>query len=188
MDFRRYLPIGGSIFLTLLFVVSLFWVDRIYFQYPDLTVSDTLSPADYQDRVSKYHSAYDIWTVTQNQRNFEWNLRSTKIIFWVSMLVSVSGIVFSFWQFADAATKEKVATNADELKIKTELFSLAFKARSVAALVLFVSIAYLLVYVKFVYPIRFVATPLNAAASVQDDNAASISKQDIQPEENNDEN
>ena len=63
------------------------------------------------------------------------------------------GRAFSFWQFSNAERIERSAGLSDEFELKTNVASIAFKTRSIAALVLFVSIAYLMIYTVFVYPI-----------------------------------
>lgn len=103
-------------------------------------------------------------------------LRSTKFLFWLSTLVSVSGIVFSFWQFAKADEYDKRASEADEVSLKNAVAEFSFKSRSIASFILLLSLIYLFVYVKFLYPIQNLPERPNFEASVdapQDDSSVS---------------
>lgn len=102
----------------------------------------------------KHLEAYKAWSTVHNVSIFSWQLFSTKVLFWLSIVVSMCGIVFSVWQFFEASDAQRRSEHADELEIKTEMISLAFKSRSIASLLLFVSIGYLTLYSIFVYPIE----------------------------------
>lgn len=158
MTARKQNPsnVAMSIGAVLVIVLFLLMVDEYALQPTALLPSQGLSLVDYSTQTDKAYEMYRVWVVRQHQRAFEWHARSTKVIFWVSMLVAISGISFAFWQFADASQKETKALEAEELELKTQLVSLAFKSRSVAALVMFMSIAYLLIYVILVYPVKYV--------------------------------
>jgi hypothetical protein len=107
------------------------------------------------------------------QRAFSWHARSTKIIFWLSMFVAISGLVLAFWQFTTSVKEAERAVEENELTIKTELISLAFKSRSIAALILFLSVAYLTLYTLFIYPIREAGSiPDPETLTVKDNRAA----------------
>jgi hypothetical protein len=113
------------------------------------------------------HQAYERWVYEHRQKTFIWHARSTRIIFWLSMFVAISGLGLSFWQFVASAKEAEKAIEENELTIKTELISLAFKSRSIAALILFLSIAYLTLYALLIYPLR----ELNGSASQGASNA-----------------
>lgn len=144
-----------SIGVVTVTVLLLFMVDEYLLQPASLQPNEGISLVNYSAETNKAHEMYRAWVVRYHQRTFEWTMRSTKVIFWVSIIVAISGISFAFWQFVEAAHKETKALEADELELKTQLVSVAFKSRSVAALVMFMSIAYLLIYIYFVYPITY---------------------------------
>ncbi len=86
---------------------------------------------------------YRVFVLQQHQRAFECNARSTKVILWVSMVVAISSISFASWQFVQASQKETKGLEAEELELKTQRVSIAFKSRSLAALVMSMSVVYL---------------------------------------------
>ena len=152
---RSYILVGTSIIIASCVIMGAYIVDRYWLQSPSIQPLSNLDSIEYRSRVDQFYKEYVIWTIVQNQETFEWNLRSTKVLFWLSIFISVSGVTFSFWQFIDASEKDKFSGQADELELRTRLATIAFKSRSIAALVLFVSIAYLLVYATLIYPIQF---------------------------------
>ncbi len=152
----RPIAVAGTLLSFLLLILIIVITDEL--SSPVLVVAEHENIEEYRLDTQKKQELYKQWTLFENQKHFTWNLRSTKIIFWVSMLTTMSGIAFAFWQFAEASIEERSAGLQDELELKTQLISLAFKTRSVAALVLFVSLAYLLIYVIFVYPMRSIPT------------------------------
>ena len=77
------------------------------------------------------------------------------MIFWLSAMVTISGLVLSCWQFWEASHVTK-QSETGELRLTSAVFSAAFKFRSIGALVLFTSAVYLLIYAKFIYPIHVV--------------------------------
>lgn len=97
---------------------------------------------------------FNRWAINQNRRIFEWHSRSSRIIFWMSLLITVTGIAFSFWQFVSANQTEKSALEVDELELKSQFISMAFKSRSLASFMMMVSLAYFTIYLMLVYPVR----------------------------------
>jgi hypothetical protein len=154
-------PIGSvaillSILVVLLTVLGLAQVDWAWLRTAPPAVPADLLLSDHAEAEQHQRHAYAIWTMDFQRDAFEWNLRSTRYLFWLSVVVSVSGIAFAFWQFVRAEQFDRARTEADEMEVKTQMASLSFKARSMAALVLFVSIVYLTLYAVFVYPIQII--------------------------------
>ncbi|MBZ0202493.1 MAG: hypothetical protein K8I03_05705 [Ignavibacteria bacterium] len=82
---------------------------------------------------------------------FKWQFSTSKWIFYLVMLIVLSGLIFSSWHFIKTlkgATSEiDLTASMTELKIKTSLIGLV---------ILIVSIVFLFLYLKFVYPINVV--------------------------------
>ena len=173
------LTIAAAVALILL----LFSLDSL-FNAPPLAVNPELNAEDYADLVEKHRLEYSIWAIHELRAHFEWNLRSTKYLFWISVLVTLSGIAFAFWQFAKASQFDAVQREHDEVQVKTEMASLSFKSRSIASLVLFVSIIYLLVYVTFIYPIQFTEPPNQPVAEPPDTPPETVDPQPPLPPQN----
>jgi hypothetical protein len=154
--------VAMSIAVVIIGILALYSIDEFIFRAMPSPPAQDIDLIEYRADTERHYQRYIQWTIEENYRIFDWHMRSTKIIFWVSMLVSVSGMAFSFWQFVEAAKDEKRAIEADELEMRTQLVSLAFKSRSVAALLMFLAVAYLLIYVTLVYPISYM--PQNIAS------------------------
>jgi hypothetical protein len=154
-EFRRPAFVALSIGLFVLALLCLILLDEALLQRHSVEIEPEVELSQYVANTDKSYEAYKQWTLDQTVRAFDWHARSTKIIFWISMLVGISGICFSFWQFVEASREERRAINADEIELKMQFISLAFKSRSIAALMMFVSLAYLLIYVTLVYPVRY---------------------------------
>ena len=112
-------------------------------------------------RTAISHERYKQWVHYEYQQAFFWQAWSKKVIFWLSMLMAIVGLCMSFLQFASANREVRGALDIDkssqqELELSSKLISLAIKTRSVAALILFVSLAYLVIYVLFLHPIVLV--------------------------------
>ena len=148
-----FVYIIASIIVLIFVVMALVQIDTHGIAMPVPVLDDAKELNEYKGETAKTVELYKSWSLHENIRIFEWHSRSTKIIFYISMLVSVSGICLSFWQFLQADVSEQRAEHADELEIKNQFLSLAFKSRSIASLLLFMSIGYLLIYVTFVYEI-----------------------------------
>lgn len=145
--------VGGSILAIIVVVMALFVMDEHYWS-EGVVVSEDKDFNEYVIESKKHYEVYRQWAIEENRQVFEWQLRSTKIVFWISVLVSISGIVFAFWQFVEAAQIEKSTRDVSEIEVKTQIASMTFKSKSFAALVMALSIVYLLIYVNFVYPIK----------------------------------
>lgn len=176
--------ITPAILAALSFVLFLFviiTVDNVVFEGKDFSHETPEFCVNYQQYPKNREMYYKDWEFYHVRSVFEWNLRSGKYLFWLSVLISVSGIVFAYAQFRSAERTEHLAdrkpsrdsspnpgdgsagdvgasdgnegpsTDADILIVKTQLASIAFKAKSIAALTLFVSIVYCIMYVVFVY-------------------------------------
>jgi hypothetical protein len=179
---RRTISIALSILALLAVVVGLFALDEYCLVAADFALSANQDGASIIAETEQVRERYQQWAINENRRVFEWHARSTKIIFWTSILVTITGICFAFWQFSDAARDAKAAASEDQLEVKSKLVSLAFTSRSLATFMMFVSIAYLLMYIKFVYPVSSVgSTPRTltgqvSGASGESDNTPSYTE------------
>jgi hypothetical protein len=131
-------------------------VDGCIYKHPLAKPSSSLS-TDQTDL--EVRDEYDRWRVMHNVGTFEWQTRSGKMLFWVSLIVIATGVGFSFWQFFEASRADRSGAEAEELQVKNAFFSIAFKSRSLATFMMFISIAYLLIYVTQIFPVRQVDAP-----------------------------
>jgi hypothetical protein len=151
---KTALIVATPIISILLLILLLVWTDERTFLTPSLTQSAPTATENAQAETVVIRERYKQWAAQHTVAIHAWHIRSTKIIFWVSILVSAFGIGFSFWQFIEAGKAESSASHQDQLELKTQLVTLAFKSRSLATFMMFCSLAYLMIYITLVYPIR----------------------------------
>uniref|UniRef100_UPI0040570DEF hypothetical protein n=1 Tax=Candidatus Electronema sp. TaxID=2698783 RepID=UPI0040570DEF len=155
MEFKKVINVSAAIFTVLAVIFLLLLIEEYFFSKSDFELqANDHSIETYQLETSKAIELYNQWVVNNNRRIFEWQARSTKIIFYVSILMTITGMSFAFWQFIEASHSEKIATEEDQLEVKTQLVSLAFKSRSLATFMMFISLAYMLIYVTVIYPVK----------------------------------
>lgn len=148
------LMVGASIVVAFILIFLLI-VSDAWLLYESSLSEKTLSEFDdVSVFLEHYQAEYIVWAMKEQVQHHEWNLRSTKFLFWLSTLVSISGIVFAFWQFAKADDFERKASHTDEVSVKNAVAEFSFKSRSIASFILLISIIYLFVYVMFLYPIQ----------------------------------
>jgi magnesium-transporting ATPase (P-type) len=162
------LAIFAVLFLLLLMEEYFFSKTNFKLEQVDIAI--------YQLETSKTIELFNQWSINENRRIFEWHARSTKIIFYVSILITIIGMAFAFWQFVEASNSEKIAIEAEQLEIKTQLVSLAFKSRSLATFMMFISLAYMLIYVTVVYPVK----PVHSGEEFKVGAAVMKAEEDIQ--------
>lgn len=151
-------PTRQSVAILFLLVITSLSIGAIvlavtYFSHSSDDTRITL--ASCPNNISRCDELFIVWQYSLNQRVFEWSLSSGKLIFWISIGITLSGLIFCFWQFWEASSIRR-QTETDEIQLKTEVFSLALKTKSIGALILFVSIAYMAIYAVFIYPIEMV--------------------------------
>lgn len=145
-----------AVVIILIVYLASFQDNRIQDAYP-LAVTEYPNAGDVHAWRNLSESAvegFKYWSLQQTAETYEWQEYSTKVLFWLSILISICGICFSLWQFLEAGETERRSAHADELEVKNEYISLAFKSRSLASLMLFVSLAYLVIYSTLIYPIE----------------------------------
>jgi hypothetical protein len=152
------IAIAASILVAVLVILLLVLIDRVAFRAPSWQVPVDISLDSHYEMLQHHQIQHAIWTFAQQKEGFEWNLRSEMYIFWVTILIAVSGVAFAFWQFARAEQFDRAAAEADEFAVKTQMASLSFRSRSMASLVMFISIVYLGIYATLIHPIKTQAT------------------------------
>ncbi len=106
-----------------------------------------------------------------NQRVYEWQLFNSKIIFWLVVLLVLSGVTLSGFQFYkdhiaqvkfhELTDKMTRATDSgqpqnknDSMTIEASLQGLKFNSNIIGMMILIISFLFFFAYLKFVYPIQ----------------------------------
>jgi hypothetical protein len=89
---------------------------------------------------------------------FRWQGFSTKVMFWIVILLTLSGLAFAGIQFWLTfrhydSRKEREAPKMDA-EAKVSASGLEFKTPVLGVTVLFISMAFLFLYMRYVYPIE----------------------------------
>jgi hypothetical protein len=110
------------------------------------------------EKLQKAYIEYKIFQMRNNQENFEWNLKSTIIIFWMVIFLVFSGIAFSGIQFYKATMNRKELLKDDtqnELNTNIEASMQGIKISSpvLGIIILTISLAFFYLYLIYVYPI-----------------------------------
>jgi len=147
-----YLAATFAAILVVLLLV--FFLDDKVFENQSDQIDPSLTWTEQVEQFRSVRLEYDAWALAERKRHFTWNLRSTKFIFWLSVMVSVSGLAFSFWQFSQAAALDRAQTGEDDISVKTGLIELSLKTKRFATVVLLFSLMYLMIYVIYLYPVR----------------------------------
>jgi hypothetical protein len=104
--------------------------------------------------------------VTQHQqRVFEWQLFSSKVIFWTVILIVICGLAFSALQFyasfkTTAAGSNNASTPIDETpgsrqtEIEISPKSLKVRTSVMGIIILTIALSFFYLYLKFVYPVQ----------------------------------
>lgn len=111
---------------------------------------------EIQTRYAELHLDYEQKRLAQRARTFGWQQRSTELIFWLVVLIVLSGLALSFWHVyrkESAPTKLTIGEKGVEVS-----------SRLVGVLVFVLSLVFFYLYVKTVYPISEVGAASAAAA------------------------
>ena len=152
--------IGLALVFLLLFSLLLLVIVLLTSYFTGMSGSREITISSCESDITECNKLFRIWSYSLNQRIFEWSLFSGRMIFWLSALVTVSGLAFSFWQFWEAFSMTR-KSESSEFHFSPERLAMAVKVKSIGALVLLLSIAYLAIYAEFIYPIDMIEIPLS---------------------------
>lgn len=152
---KNHIFVSVSIAVVFLLIFLLVRIDQSFFAGASLYGSLPKEEFSGLDLGARAVFEYQLWVLEHSREAFEWQLRSSKYLFWVSVSVAISGICFAFWQFVRADDFSRYSEEADSVDMQTAFAKISFRARSMAAFVMLMSIVYLLVYVLVVYQIEY---------------------------------
>ena len=129
--------------------------DALVPEAPDAGLMDSTTKAKYLATWSKYYD-YRIYGYDHRARTFEWQLLSSRIIFFVVITLVFTGFYFAAVQFHTGLRSKNAKSNGGGEEV-TEL-SLSAKGITVSSpvlgvIVLVISMAFFYLYLVYVYPI-----------------------------------
>jgi hypothetical protein len=102
-------------------------------------------------------------SLEHNRRVFEWQLRSSRIIFWVVLGLVLIGLIFSGLQFWKAFRARRPISKTESRDMQTELEistrGVRVSSSVLGVIILVISLAFLYLFLVHVYPIEHVRTP-----------------------------
>ena len=97
---------------------------------------------------------FEVFRLDHNMEVFKWEMFSTKIMFWLSISLVLTGIVLSILQFAKSIETSKLPDNSETTLIISEK-GVKIKTAFIGLIILIISFAYLYLYMEAAYPIKY---------------------------------
>jgi hypothetical protein len=116
---------------------------------PDMSGLDPATRAKYAAALQAYYD-YRISGYNHRDAVFAWQFFSSKIIFWVVLLIVAAGILFSAIQFFRPAASEK----SEVTEMEASLQGVKVSSPILGVVILTLSIAFFYLYLVYVYPIN----------------------------------
>jgi hypothetical protein len=115
--------------------------------------SPPLDPQTNQRYQESLRASYDfqIYSYTQAKKTFDWQYWSSKVIFWVVLLLVGAGLAFSALQFY--LGYRAGTAKAEESTFEATLQGVKVSSSVLGVIVLTISIVFFYLYLKYVYPI-----------------------------------
>jgi hypothetical protein len=123
-------------------------IDQALPSGPDISALDPATRAKYAAALTAYYD-YRISGYSHRQDVFAWQFFSSKIIFWVVLLIVFAGILFSAIQFFQVSAKQPEVT-----EMEASLQGIKVTSPVLGVVILTMSIAFFYLYLVFVYPIN----------------------------------
>jgi hypothetical protein len=121
---------------------------------PDLGGLDPATRAKYAAALTAYYD-YRISGYRHREDVFAWQFLSSKIIFWVVLLIVFAGILFSAIQFFRGAPKKNGKSETSDItEMEASLQGIKVSSPVLGVVILTISIAFFYLYLVFVYPIN----------------------------------
>lgn len=129
--------------------------DMAFPEAPDPSARSPATAEAYQASLQAYYD-YRLRGYEHRLQVFEWQLWSTKVIFYVVLLLVLAGIYFAAIQFHVGLRRRGDALPAPAAETEVSLSLSAIKVRSpvLGVIILTMSLAFFYLYLVHVYPIR----------------------------------
>lgn len=112
-----------------------------------------------------------ILDLRHNREIFEWQLYSSRVIFWVVLILVSIGIIFSAIQFYKSMLISRSIKESDRLELQTELEvsakGLKISSPVLGVIILVISLAFFYLFIIHVYPIQTIGSATQASESNQ---------------------
>ncbi len=111
-----------------------------------------------QNQYEKSFYAHMNDSLIHRKRVFEWQLFSSKLLFFTVLLLVIIGIYFSWLQFRRGINRDNEKQSESETRTELEISTSGFKVKSsiLGVIILIISLAFFYLYLAHVYPIDVV--------------------------------
>ena len=113
-------------------------------------LSETPAATDISPKLQEAYETYTITALRQRTAAFAWQAFASKIIFWLVVILVLSGIAFSGIQFWFGLRR---GTAADTGEVNVSLEGVKVRSQFLGVVTLALSLAFFYLYLRTVYPI-----------------------------------
>jgi len=115
-------------------------------------LADSVARVAYTSALTSYYD-YKSRGYDHRRRAFEWQLWSSRVIFWVVILLVAAGVAFSAIQFYKSL---RLASAPETTQIEASVSGIKVTSSVLGVIILALSLAFFYLYLKEVYHIRSV--------------------------------
>ena len=110
---------------------------------------------EQEAQLQQAYTELRLFTYNHIRRTYEWNYISTLIIFWVVILLVISGLIFSAVQFYKSivATRRGQKNVAEASTIEASLQGIKVTSSVLGVIILIISMLFFYLYLAHVYPV-----------------------------------
>jgi hypothetical protein len=111
-------------------------------------------------KLLKAEYQYDISNYAHRRSVFDWQLFSSKVIFWMVNMVVIVGILFAAVQFYVSMKPNSLNGNADRAQMEFEASTTGFKIKSsiLGVIILAMSITFYYLFLAYAYDVKELGT------------------------------
>ncbi len=114
---------------------------------------DSTTKATYQLAMTGYFDYY-VKQFRHRRNVFQWQLFSSKIIFFVVIFLVLSGIYFAWIQFKRVDTPSRVALQSEVSELEVSARGLRIRSPLIGLIILAISLIFFYLYLQFIFPIN----------------------------------
>ena len=124
----------------------------------DSTLENIVALSKNDSLLQKELYDYYHFGLEHRKQTFSWNLSSSKITFWVVIVLVFSGIAFAGFQFYIAMQERRTASTLPPMDLGTQLEAgkdgIKVSSHVLGVIILIISLLFFYLYLAYVYPIK----------------------------------
>ena len=122
---------------------------------------ESLVPGSTSSQNYELIEEYNQWALRHAKRAFLWSHISSILIFFIVLIVIGCGLYFSYLQFSLALRRpQQIENSTTNMKIGKD--GIEISSSIIGLLILMISVVFFYLYLRYVYPITLVNSPLTS--------------------------